>query len=164
MISWKLLWSGDWIIISTFDLLKNVKMCWSHDQKIGKYYWNFWSLEKNDFWSPDRSFDLLIILLISWKMWLLISWNSTSWPFPLFNTCCKLITERPMWFENYINTKKTQINIFLFTKKHAESFDTRHVSLNLMCCQQFFKEKVLYLLYSSSCKSCWDVDLVSTGS
>ncbi len=57
---------------STFGLLN----------KIVRYYWNFWPPEKLDFRSPDRSFDLLIVLSISWKIWLLISWNSTSWSFP----------------------------------------------------------------------------------
>ena len=52
---WKLNYKG----FSTFDLLKNAKNFWSHDLQIVKYYWNFCSPEKNDFLSPDCSFDLL---------------------------------------------------------------------------------------------------------
>ncbi len=32
-----------------------------------------------------RNFNLMINNLISWKSWILISWNSTSWPWALWN-------------------------------------------------------------------------------
>ena len=31
-----------------------------------------------------NKFDLMIVILISWKKWILIAWNSTSWSFPVF--------------------------------------------------------------------------------
>jgi hypothetical protein len=35
-------------------------------KKIGKFYWNFQSPEKK-FQSPEKNFNLMIVLLISWK-------------------------------------------------------------------------------------------------
>ncbi len=53
-----------------FDLMIEVSTSWSI------------LLDKFDLMNK-HNFDLMIKNLISWKSWILISWNSTSWP-PLF--------------------------------------------------------------------------------
>ncbi len=46
-------------------------------------------------WSGDqiisRNFDLMINLSTSWKSWILISWNLTSWPRNYYRSCLKSI-------------------------------------------------------------------------
>ncbi len=79
MISWSYLWltnfSGDQKFISTFDLLPKLTNFIETFYLLKKWLSISWSF----FWPPEKiTFNLLIFLLTSWKMLLLISWNSTS--------------------------------------------------------------------------------------
>ncbi len=64
LIVWKILLVFEFqevecLHISTFDLLKKVKIIWSHDQK------NFWSPEKCNFWSFEiQSHDYFPIFFV----------------------------------------------------------------------------------------------------
>ena len=81
LISWSRWFSGDKKLKQTFNLLK---ICYSQvqsrDWKLIIMHFLTFDLLKN------VTFNLLIGVSTSWKISCLISWNSTSWSFPILTS------------------------------------------------------------------------------
>ncbi len=73
-ISWSICqsqeWSWDWILKSIIRQFR------SHDWSVNLLI----NIIVSFYLMKNENFDLMINNLTSWKSWILISWNSTSWP------------------------------------------------------------------------------------